>query len=127
MGYVYYNPNPENKIVGDCVIRALTVMFNDSWENIYADLTMVGLFMHDMPNSNSVWGEYLKMNGFKQYVLPDTCPSCYTIKDFIKDYPSGKYMLATGTHVIAVIDGNYYDTGDSGNEVPIYYWKHERS
>lgn len=125
MGYVYYNPNPEKKIVGDCVVRALTVMFDDTWENIYADLTMLGRFMYDMPNSNSVWGEYLKLNGFKQYVLPDTCPSCYTVRDFVQDYPVGKYMLATGTHVIAVVDGDYYDTGDSGSEVPIYYWKKE--
>jgi len=34
-------------------------------------------------------------------------------------------ILATGTHVIAVGDGNYYDTWDSGQEVPIYYWRKE--
>jgi hypothetical protein len=34
-------------------------------------------------------------------------------------------MLATGTHVVAVIDGNYYDTWDSGDEVPIALWKKE--
>ena len=28
-------------------------------------------------------------------------------------------------NVIAVIDGDYYDSWDSGNEVPIYYWKQE--
>ena len=50
MGFVYYNPNPAGRFVGDCVIRALTVAFNDSWENIYADLTMQGRFMYDMPN-----------------------------------------------------------------------------
>ena len=25
-------------------------------------------------------------------------------------------------HVVAVIDGNYYDTWDSGDKIPIYYW-----
>lgn len=66
MGFIYYNPNPANKSVGDCVIRALSVVLNDSWENIYADLTMQGRFMYDMPNANNVWGEYLKLNGFKR-------------------------------------------------------------
>lgn len=126
MGFIQYNPNPEGKYVGDCVIRALTILLNDTWDNIYIDLSMTGFHMHDMPNSNAVWGEFLKMNGFKQYPLPDTCPNCYTVKQFCIDFPEGVYMVATGSHVVAVIDGNYYDTGDSGNEVPIYYWRKER-
>lgn len=123
MSYVYYNPNPYNKSVGDCVVRALTILFNDSWDNIYADLTMQGHFMKDMPNSNAVLGEYLKANGFSRGILPDTCPSCYTIRQFCKDNPHGKFLVATGSHVVAVVDGDYYDTSDSGNEVPLYFWR----
>ena len=125
MAFVYYNPNPEGKYNGDCVIRALTILFNDSWDNVYLDLCMQGAFMHDMPDSNAVWGKYLRLNGFRHYSLPDTCPECYTIKDFCRDYPKGTFMVATGSHVVAIIDGNYYDTGDSGNEVPVYYWRKE--
>ena len=124
--YRHYNPNPYGKSVGDCVIRALTILFNDSWDNVYVDLTMQGHFMKDMPSSNAVWGEYLKLNGFRQYSLPYTCPSCYTIIDFCYDFPKGKYLVATGSHVVAVVDGNYYDTSDSGKEVPIYYWRKEK-
>lgn len=62
--YIYYNSNPSNKSVGDCVVRALSVVFGDSWENVYADLTMVGRYLYDMPNSNHVWADYLLMNGF---------------------------------------------------------------
>lgn len=123
MSFIYYNPNPANKSVGDCVIRALSLIMNDSWSNIYADLTMQGAFLFDMPNSNSVWGEYLKANGFTYGVIKDTCPYCYTVRDFCRDHPYGTYVLATGTHVIGVIDGDYYDTADSGSEVPIYYFK----
>lgn len=79
--------------------------------------------MKDMPSSNNVWGEYLKQKGFRRAVIPDTCPSCYTVKDFCFDNPSGKFLLATGSHVIAVVNGDYYDTWDSGEEVPIYYWE----
>lgn len=126
MGYIFYNPNPDGKYNGDCVIRALTILLNDTWENVYVDLCMQGFTMHDMPNSNEVWGKYLKLNGFKQYLLPQTCPDCYTVKQFCNDFNSGMYMVATGSHVVAVVDGNYYDTGDSGNEVPIYYWRKEK-
>ena len=125
MSFIYYNPNPDNKSVGDCTVRALTVLFNDTWNNVYADLTMQGSFLHDMPSANAVWGEYLKLNGFTKHTIPDTCPSCYTIRKFTYDHPYGMYLLETGQHVVAVVDGNYYDTSDTGNEVPIYYWRKE--
>jgi hypothetical protein len=126
MSYVYYNPNPDNKSVGDCTVRALTILFNDTWDNVYADLTMQGSFLHDMPSANAVWGEYLKLNGFTKHTIPDTCPSCYTIRQFAYEHPYGTYLLETGQHVVAAIDGNYFDTSDTGNEVPIYYWRKER-
>lgn len=125
MSFIYYNPNPDNKSVSDCTVRALTVLFNDTWNNVYADLTMQGSFLHDMPSANAVWGEYLMLNGFTKHTIPDTCPSCYTIRKFTYDHPYGMYLLETGQHVVAVVDGNYYDTSDTGNEVPIYYWRKE--
>ena len=76
-----------------------------------------------MPSGDNVWGSYLRKLGFKRELIPDTCPDCYTVKDFTDDHPRGRYILATGTHVIAVVDGNYIDTWDSGNEIPIYYWR----
>ena len=67
-------------------------------------------------------GEVLKENGFVQQVLPSTCPDCYTIADFAKDHPEGTYIVATGSHVVAVQDGSYYDTWDSGHDVPSYFF-----
>ena len=32
MSYVYYNPNPDKKSVGDCVVRALSAIFDDTFE-----------------------------------------------------------------------------------------------
>ena len=79
--------------------------------------------MHDMPSSNAVWGSFLQKNGYVRKIIPNMCPECYTVIQFCIDNPHGKFLLATGTHVIAVIDGNYYDTWDSGDEIPIYYWR----
>ena len=36
--YVYYNPNPEQNHVGDCVVRALTVALDDTWDNAFIRL-----------------------------------------------------------------------------------------
>ena len=82
--------------------------------------------MCDMPSSNAVWGEYLKRNGFTKHVIPDSCPQCYTVQDFCEDNPNGTFVLATGSHVIAVIDGDYLDSWDSGNEIPVYLWRKEK-
>lgn len=123
--YVYLNLNPGNRIVGDCTIRAIALAMGEDWESIHADLSMVSHYLYDMPSSNAVWNEYLLLNGFTRHVIPNTCPACYTVRQFTRDYPVGTYILATGSHVVTVIDGNYYDTWDSGSEVPIYYWRRE--
>lgn len=123
--YVYFNPNPEEKRTGDCVIRALSMVTGYTWEQVYIDLSIKGLLMGEWGNSNPVWEQYLRQNGFRREVIPNTCPDCYTIRDFTEDHPNGTYVACTGSHVVAVIDGIYYDAWDSGNEIPTYYFYKE--
>lgn len=123
--YVFENPNPQGSYVGDCVIRALSIATGKSWYDVFVDLAMQGLSMSDMPSSNRVWAEYLKKEGWSRHIVPDTCPECYTIRDFCGEHFKGTYILGTGTHVVAVINGDYYDSWNSGDETPIYYWTKE--
>lgn len=124
--YVYFNPNPKDKLVGDCVVRGISKVTGLTWNEAYIGICMCGYDAKDMPSSNDVWGSFLYSRGFRRYLLPDTCPYCYTVKDFCDNHPVGIFLLATGSHVVAVEDGDYYDAWDSGNEVPMYYWKLER-
>lgn len=126
MSYVYENRNPLNKRVGDCVIRAISKIMDMPWDDVAIDLSMMMVLEKDIVSSNSLWGKYLMLNGFVRGNLPDTCPFCYTLEQFCRDFPKGRYVVATGSHVIAVIDGNYYDTFDSGNEVVTYYFERIR-
>lgn len=124
MSFIQSNPNPKNARVGDCVIRAIAIATNSTWEHVYSELAAYGFVMCDMPSSNAVWGQYLKDLGYRRGVIDDNCPEdCYTIQQFCRDNPSGIFILGTGTHVVTVIDGSYYDTWDSGREVQIFYWR----
>ena len=121
--FIEKNKNPHRKRVGDCVIRAISTVLDEPWDSVYLGIMAEGYALKDMPSSNYVWSSYLQKRGFYRNSIPNTCPNCYSVKDFCHDHPRGRYVLATGTHVIAVIDGNYIDTWDSGDEVPVYYLK----
>lgn len=123
MVYINFNPNPKQKRVGDCVIRAICKATDQEWNEVYMQICLQGFKMSDMPSSNPVWGSYLKQKGFLQATIPNTCPDCYTVNDFCKEHPEGVFVLGTGTHVVAVVDGDYYDAWDSGKEIPVYYFR----
>lgn len=120
--WVKYNPNPCNKNVGDCVVRAISKALNTDWESAYAGLSTMGYVMADMPSANHVWGAFLRRNGFKKYIVDDKGIDNYTVEDFCTDNPKGLYVLALSGHVVCVVDGKYYDSWDSGAEVPLYVW-----
>ena len=94
--YAEYNNNPQNKRVGDCVIRAIAKALGKEWNEIYIDLSMEGFKQADSFQSMAVWGRYLKEHGWQQMLVPDTCPACYTVKQFCNDNPQG-YFILVGT------------------------------
>ena len=120
--YSYYNPNPVGKRVGDCAVRAVAKAINSDWKVAYALITANGFSMGDMPSSDAVWGATLKQKGFRKAIVPNTCPDCYTAGEFARDHPYGVFVLGFGGHVATVVDGVLYDTWDSSEEIPIYYW-----
>jgi hypothetical protein len=113
-----YNPNPLNKLVGDCVVRAITKAVDKSWGEVYLGLCILGYMMADWGSSNQVWGAYLRQHGFERKVIPEDC----TVEEFCKDHPEGVYVLGTGSHAVAVVDGKFCDAWDSGCELAIYYY-----
>lgn len=122
MGFVKYNPNPQGNRVGDCTVRALCKATGKSWNYVHAALCSISNERCDMPSANHIWSAFLKMNGFKCELVDARNESIYTVRDFCEDNPEGTFVLAIDGHVVCIVDGCYYDSWDSGDEIPIYYW-----
>lgn len=122
MAYIPFNPNPISRKVGDCSIRAVAKALNVDWETAYAMVSNAGFNMGDMPSSDSVWGSVLRQHGFYRAVIPNECSNCYTAEDFARDHNNGTFVLGFGGHVATIINGDLYDSWDSSNEIPQYYW-----
>jgi hypothetical protein len=124
MAFKRYNAHPDGSDIDDCVIRAIATFYDISWEWAYLMVIIQGYKMHLFPtNRNDVWGTMLHERGCEFHYVPNMCPNCITVEKFANDHPKGRYILGTTTHAIAVIDGVYYDTWDSGQEYPVYYFK----
>lgn len=121
--YSHYNPNPYGRSVGDCTVRAISKATGREWGETYLALCVQGYLDGDLPSANAVWGAYLRGLGYRRYLIPDTCPACYTAADFAAERPSGTYILALSGHVVCVEDGVLYDSWDSSGEVPLYFWE----
>ena len=126
MYYVHYNPNPAGRYVGDCSVRAVAKALDVSWDDAYKMMCDRGFQMGDMPSADSVWGSVLKEHGFQRNVIPNLCPSCYTAAMFCRDHEHGVYVLGFGSHVATVVNGKLYDSWDSEEQIPVYYWRKMR-
>lgn len=119
--FIRYNENPCGKETGDCVIRAISIATNKNWYQVYAGLSVQGRYMCGWGNFNEIWSDYLQYLGFERYELPRN--SKYTVSDFAADHPNGVYVLGTGKHAVAVVNGDVIDSWDSTQEIPLYYFK----
>ena len=120
--WIKYNANPVANNVEDCAIRAVALALDIPWDDAFDEVASMAKSMGVMPHNNAAWGAVLRKHGFKRAIIPNECPDCYTAADFCKDYPVGVYVLGFGSHTATVIDGNIFDTWDSSEEIPQYFW-----
>lgn len=120
--YVHFNNNPAGRNVGDCAVRAVSKALGVDWETAYLMIVKNGYEMGDMPSSNLVSNAVLRQHGFKKANVSNKCPDCFSVKDFCRLNKHGIYVLYTNGHVVTVIDGDYYDSWNSGDEIPMAIW-----
>lgn len=115
--YKYYQPNKKDikDEYGDCVVRALTKVMNKTWIEVFNELIQYAIEIQCMPNDKICYERYLKSNGFVYHGISNKKGSKRpTVESFTKEHKEGTFFLNVANHVVAVVDGMYYDTWDSG-------------
>lgn len=123
--YKYYQPNKKDlkDKYGDCVIRALTKVMNKEWLEVFDEIHPISREMQVPFNCKPCYEEYLKQNGFEYTGISNKKGSKRpTVEGFALAHKKGTYYLNVANHCVAVVDGKYYDTWDSGTCCLYGYW-----
>lgn len=126
--YRYYQPNRKDikDNYGDCVIRALTKVTGKEWLEVFDEITPISREMQIPFNCKPCYAEYLKRNGFAYTGISNKKGSKRpTVSSFAKSHQIGVYYLKVANHCVAVVDGHYFDTWDSGYKSLYGYWSKE--
>ena len=114
------NPNPCRTEEPDCVVRAIAIVTRKKWDRVHYELCEMSRRYCTMPSVNWLWGMYLEMNGFEKFIVD----APVTVREFSLSVRFGDCVACTGTHAVAIRNGNYLDAWDSGDEiVSFYYWR----
>ena len=121
--WVKYQPNPKQYKTGDCTIRAYTKAENLSWEDAYDMAASAGMEAAALPDDNKVV-ELMMVERFKYTKTRLKKDERITVNEFCIANPVGTYVLKMRGHLVAVVDGLFYDSWDCGNKkITEYYSK----
>ena len=121
----FHNANPDNKRTGDCVIRALSVAMDKSWDDVLDDLNKIAHEVKSVPNNKDCYMKYLEDMGFekcKQMRKDDnTKYRGYEFLDKIKK--TDIIVCHAGTHHLTTIKNKkFWDSWDCSSECIGIYW-----
>jgi hypothetical protein len=113
--FIKENINPLGKKTTDCVIRAIAKAEGKEWLEVFDILVKLARENYTIPNGKDNYKEYLeKYPKINVFHMVANKKKRYTVKEVSKW--QGTYIVQTARHLTTTIDGNYYDTWDSGNK-----------
>lgn len=110
--FEYYDPYPKKHIkdLNDCYIRAICKATGLEYDKVYYDLFDIAKRDLLQMNDNSVITSYLGRFNYKV-----TFPNNKVMLEFMIEHKEGRYLIATKKHIVAYIDGVFYDTNINSN------------
>lgn len=113
----YFNNNPYQRHIDDCTLRAISLLTNRTWSEVYDELSTLANKDGLMMDSVEFIEDYLDNR------YPRECHYAKTIGEFAKEFSHGKYAVTTNGHITAIIDGIIYDTFDPSEKIMRCAWK----
>ena len=127
----FYNANPKGLRTGDCVVRAVAVATNNTWDNVLKNLTTVALTTKHMTNSTETFNDYLIAIGWVKMPCPKKCGTNrrFTGEEFsaiLRKHNLNFTFVANigGNHTVCIKDGKVWDTWDSTDGCIGNVWVH---
>lgn len=115
--YKFYNANTKGNFVNDCVVRAISVAENKSWNETYEELSdlaqIEGVLLDDV--------EFVENYLDKRYMRE--CHYSKSVEEFLEEFPAGTYLVTMKGHITTIIDGVLYDTFDCRDRRMWCAWK----
>ena len=125
--YKEYNANFKNKKTTDCVVRAISVALNKSWEDTFKELSAYTLETGYMWNDSGACGfkKFLKLKGYDKQKMPRRKDNTrYTVKEFIEELANKNsiYIISVAGHLTVVKNLTLIDIWDCSDKSVGNYW-----
>lgn len=124
--WVYYNPHPQDKLVGDCVKRALTAATGMDYRDVKIELNRIKRELNeDSFNSKRVYETFLKRHGFIKVPIKAIKGSKRgTVEELCSKVDSDEIVVCCVAHHLVTIKNNrFWDTWNSGYKSLYCTWR----
>lgn len=116
-----YNPNPKQRNIGDCSLRAYCAAFDIDWNRAYdiaSEISKNDAYILNVSDAcNKILIEYFKCTLDPTYNKKTVkSRDRITVNEFAMSHPYGTYVLHTHGHLVTCKNGQYYDSWDSGKK-----------
>ena len=113
--FIEYNRHPQQKRVGDCVVRAISTAFNKDYLETRKDLLKEAKalkFKHY--SDHDFLAKYMSKCGFRKISFPAVKgEERMKLCEFANEFDKGTYITSLSGHAVAVVDGCALDIWDS--------------
>lgn len=114
-----FNPNPKDRNIGDCTLRSYCAAFGISWDkafDIASKIAKENASMIQYMADKILTEEFNCVVDEKYNKKSVKGKDRITVNEFAMTHPYGIYILHVPKHQVTVINGEYWDSWDSGDK-----------
>lgn len=116
--FIYYNANPKKEIVGDCVIRAISVALNINYYDVIDILSKESNYF----NCDMLVCECYNNTLTKRFGLKQRNGKNRTVEELANIYNNKILIIRIDQHLTCSKFGTIFDIWDTSNEIVDKFW-----